>query len=134
MDYLQLIQPVGYFERHDLAIGDITKQLKNIAKEYHVPVILLSQLNRGVESRADKRPMMSDIRDSGSVEQDADIIISLYRDDYYNQPSNPNSTSIVELNVLKNRNGQTGKVEAAFQKEYGLFLNLMKHSDVQIRL
>jgi replicative DNA helicase len=75
--------------------------------------------------------MMSDIRDSGSVEQDADMIISLYRDDYYNQPSNPSSTSIVELNVLKNRNGQTGKVEAAFQKEYGLFLNLMKHSDVQ---
>jgi replicative DNA helicase len=131
IDYLQLIQPVGYFERHDLAIGEITKQLKNIAKEYHVPVVLLSQLNRGVESRADKRPMMSDIRDSGSVEQDADMIISLYRDDYYNQPSNPNSTSIVELNVLKNRNGQTGKVEVAFQKEYGLFLNLMKHSDVQ---
>lgn len=131
IDYLQLIQPIGHFERHDLAIGEITKQLKNIAKEYHVPVVLLSQLNRGVESRADKRPMMSDIRDSGSVEQDADMIISLYRDDYYNQPSNPNSTSIVELNVLKNRNGQTGKVEAAFQKEYGLFLNLMKHSDMQ---
>jgi cytoplasmic iron level regulating protein YaaA (DUF328/UPF0246 family) len=68
--------------------------------------------------------------DEKSIEQDADIIISLYRDDYYNQLSNPNSTSIVELNVLKNRNGQTGKVEASFQKEYGLFLNLMKHSDV----
>uniref|UniRef100_A0A7U4DLU1 Replicative DNA helicase n=1 Tax=Geobacillus sp. (strain Y4.1MC1) TaxID=581103 RepID=A0A7U4DLU1_GEOS0 len=131
IDYLQLIQPVGYFERHDLAIGEITKQLKNIAKEYHVPVVLLSQLNRGVESRADKRPMMSDIRDSGSVEQDADVIISLYRDDYYNQPSIPSSTSIVELNVLKNRNGQIGRVEAAFQKEFGLFLNLMKHSDMQ---
>jgi replicative DNA helicase len=75
--------------------------------------------------------MMSDIRDSGSVEQDADVIISLYRDDYYNQPSIPSSTSIVELNVLKNRNGQTGRVEVAFQKEFGLFLNLIKHSDTQ---
>lgn len=122
VDYLQLMQPVGKFERNDLAIGHMSKELKHLAREFNIPVIVLSQLSRGVESRQDKRPMMSDIRESGSVEQDADIITFLYRDDYYDKESE--HKNITEIIVAKHRNGPTGTVQAAFVKEYGVFLNL----------
>lgn len=82
---MQLITVLGRFERYDLAIGSITKELKQMARQFNVPVILLSQLSRAVEQRQDKRPMMSDLRDSGSIEQDADIIMMLYREDYYDR-------------------------------------------------
>ncbi|MGD6778813.1 replicative DNA helicase [Sutcliffiella horikoshii] len=122
VDYLQLMQPVGKFERNDLAIGHMSKELKQMAREFNIPVIVLSQLSRGVESRHDKRPMMSDIRESGSVEQDADIIGFLYRDDYYDKESE--NKNITEIILAKHRNGPTGTVHAAFVKEYGVFLNL----------
>lgn len=126
IDYLQLITPIGKSERHDLAIGLITRNLKNMAREFNIPIVLLSQLSRGVEQRNDKRPIMSDIRDSGSVEQDADIVMFLYRDDYYNKHSN--SENIVEVILSKHRNGPVGTLEFLFLKEIGQFLN-KNHQD-----
>lgn len=122
IDYLQLITQVGKFDRHDLAIGDMTRQLKQMARHFNVPVVLLSQLSRAVEQRQDKRPMMSDLRDSGSIEQDADLIMFLYRDDYYDKESK--NQNIVEINLAKHRNGPVGTVQLAFVKEYSQFLNL----------
>lgn len=122
IDYLQLITPLGKFERNDLAIGSITRELKQMARQFEVPVVLLSQLNRGVEQRQDKRPMMSDLRDSGSIEQDADIVMMLYRDDYYNRDSE--NKNIVEINIVKHRNGPVGNIELLFHKECSRFQNL----------
>ncbi|MED4354981.1 replicative DNA helicase [Schinkia azotoformans] len=122
IDYLQLIRFVGKFDRHDLAIGQISKALKNLARECNIPVVLLSQLSRGVEQRHEKRPMMSDIRDSGNVEQDADIVCLLYRDDYYNKDNDDNK-NIIEAIIAKHRNGPVSTVKMAFLKEYGKFMN-----------
>ncbi len=119
IDYLQLINVKERFDRHDLMIGHITKQLKSMAKEFGIPIILLSQLSRGVESRDDKRPRLSDLRDSGNIEQDADIVLFLYRDEYYNSASE--SGDVVEVKVAKNRNGPVGKVKLRFKKECGRF-------------
>lgn len=123
IDYLQIISVPGNFERHDLRIGSITKHLKQMAVDLHMPVICLSQLSRGVEQRADKRPMLSDLRDSGSIEQDADNVFFLYRDEYYNreEPSN-----LVEVSILKQRNGATGMFKMNFEKEYGRFVEVGK--------
>ncbi|MBM7702319.1 replicative DNA helicase [Metabacillus iocasae] len=121
IDYLQLMKPVGKFERHDLAIGSITKKLKEFAREYNVPIVLLSQLNRGVEQRQDKRPHLSDIRDSGDIEQDADVVAFLYRDDYYNRDSDHKDET--ELIVSKQRNGPVGTIHMTFKKEYGQFFD-----------
>ncbi|BFI99891.1 MAG: replicative DNA helicase [Priestia megaterium] len=130
IDYLQLISSVGKFERKDLEIGHISGMLKKIAREFNVPVIALSQLSRGVEQRQDKRPMMSDIRESGSIEQDADVISFLYRDDYYNKDSeNPGITEII---LGKQRNGPVGTVQTLFRKEYGQFLNLSKQLEAKM--
>ena len=118
IDYLQLIPIVGKFERHDLAIGAITRELKQMAKQYKVPIILLSQLSRSVEQRQDKRPMMSDLRDSGSIEQDADIVMLLYREGYYKQDSKELET---EINLVKHRNGPVGTVKLNFIKEFSWF-------------
>ncbi|WP_245618010.1 replicative DNA helicase [Domibacillus tundrae] len=122
IDYLQLITPIGKFERHDLAIGHITRELKQMARQFDVPVMLLSQLSRAVEQRQDKRPMMSDLRDSGSIEQDADVITFLYRDDYYNKESE--AKNLVEIIFAKQRNGPIGTAEVAFIKEYSRFVNI----------
>ncbi len=122
IDYLQLITHVGKFDRHDLAIGDITRQLKQMARQFDVPVVLLSQLSRAVEQRQDKRPMMSDLRDSGSIEQDADLIMFLYREDYYDRESK--NKNVVEINLAKQRNGPVGTIQLAFVKEYSQFVNL----------
>jgi replicative DNA helicase len=100
-------------------IGHITKQLKSMAKEFGIPIILLSQLSRGVESRDDKRPRLSDLRDSGNIEQDADIVLFLYRDEYYN--SGTDAANEVELKIAKNRNGPVGTVKVRFKKESGRF-------------
>jgi replicative DNA helicase len=118
IDYLQLIPIEGSFERHDLAVGAITRELKQMAKQYKVPIILLSQLSRSVEQRRDKRPMMSDLRDSGSIEQDADIVMLLYRDDYYNPDTTDPGT---ELNLVKHRSGPVGTVKLIFSKEFSWF-------------
>ncbi|WP_421383328.1 replicative DNA helicase [Bacillus salacetis] len=118
IDYLQLIPIEGKFERHDLAIGAITRELKQMAKQYKVPIILLSQLSRSVEQRQDKRPMMSDLRDSGSIEQDADIVMLLYREEYYKRDAKGQET---ELNLVKHRNGPVGTVTLNFIKEFSWF-------------
>ncbi|WP_407270010.1 replicative DNA helicase [Radiobacillus sp. PE A8.2] len=129
IDYLQLIRSEGRSERRDLEIGEITRSLKEMARDLNVAVMLLSQLSRGVESRQDKRPMMSDIRDSGSVEQDADVIEFLYRDDYYDKSSD--KPNVIEIIIAKQRNGPVGTVELAFIKEYNKFLDLDYRYDNQ---
>ncbi|TYS17175.1 replicative DNA helicase [Rossellomorea vietnamensis] len=120
IDYLQLIPIEGKFERHDLAIGSITRELKQMAKQYKVPIILLSQLSRSVEQRQDKRPMMSDLRDSGSIEQDADIVMLLYREAYYKRGFEGQET---EINLVKHRNGPVGTVGLKFVKEFSWFVS-----------
>src|SRR5690625_5122962 len=122
IDYLQLLQTSGRYENRNLEVGAMTRELKLLAMELDVPIVLLSQLSRAVEQRQDKRPMLSDLRDSGNIEQDADVVGFLYRDDYYNAESE--QENIIEIIISKQRNGPTGTVELMFMKEYGRFANL----------
>jgi len=123
IDYLQLIQgSVNSRENRQQEVSEISRSLKGLARELNVPLVALSQLSRGVEQRQDKRPMMSDLRESGSIEQDADIVGFLYRDDYYDQESE--KQNIIEIIISKQRNGPVGTVELAFVKEYNKFVDL----------
>lgn len=132
IDYLQLMQSAGSGhnwsnESRTQAVSDISRMLKIMAKELNVPVICLSQLSRANESRQDKRPMLSDLRESGAIEQDADVVIGLYRDGYYNKEcENPN---LAEAIVLKNRKGQTGTVELSWLPEYTTFGSVEKRRE-----
>ena len=124
IDYLQLIQAPGRAENRTLAVAEMTRSLKVLARELEVPIIVLSQLSRATEGRSDKRPMLSDLRESGSIEQDADIVMFLYREDYYNQDTE--NANITELSIAKHRNGATDTVRLFFQKEYTRFRDLTR--------
>ncbi len=122
IDYLQLMTGSGYGKQGDnrvQIVGDISRSLKIMAKELDVPVICLSQLSRAVESRTDKRPMMSDLRESGAIEQDADVIMFIYRDDYYHE--NSEEKNVAECIVAKNRHGETGTVKLQWMPQFTTF-------------
>ena len=126
IDYLQLIQAPGRAENRTLAVAEMTRSLKVLARELSVPIVVLSQLSRATEGRSDKRPMLSDLRESGSIEQDADIVMFLYREDYYNQDTE--NANITELSIAKHRNGATDTVKLFFQKEYTRFRDLAREN------
>lgn len=131
IDYLQLISGgPGYGNNRQQEVSDISRSLKTMAMELGVPVIALAQLSRNVEGRENKRPIMSDLRESGSIEQDADIVAFLYRDDYYTkQVDNPDGVSISELIIGKHRNGATGTIELLFEKNISNFRNYVKNAE-----
>lgn len=131
IDYLQLISGgKNYGANRQQEVSDISRSLKTLAMELNVPIIALSQLSRSVEGREDKRPLMSDLRESGSIEQDADIVAFLYRDDYYNKEArNEDNTSISELIIGKHRNGPTTTIELLFKKNTSTFLNLKREKE-----
>ncbi len=121
LDYLQLMQVPGMRENRVAEISEISRSIKAIAKELNVPIIALSQLNRSLEQRADKRPVMSDLRESGAIEQDADLIVFIYRDEVYYDDSRDKGTA--EIIVAKHRNGPIGKVRLTFLGQYTRFAN-----------
>jgi replicative DNA helicase len=118
MDYIQKLGNRAAKNRAQ-AVGKFSGAFKDVAKEFGVPFVALAQINRGVENQSNKRPTMSDIKDSGDVEQDADLILLLYRDEYYNQ--NTEDKGIMEINIAKNRNGATGVCQVLFAPSTGSF-------------
>ena len=152
IDYLQLIKPEGQRDSRVNELSEITRSLKQLAKEFDLPVVSLSQLSRQVENRDDKRPLLSDLRESGSIEQDADVVMFIYRESYYLQRNEPTRGSDetqesyqkkhdawkdrneevfnkAELIVAKQRNGPTGKIELYFDDKYTKFLGIDKNND-----
>ncbi len=124
IDYIQLMRPAKARERRELEISEMSRTLKGLAKELSVPVIALSQLNRRLEDRADKRPQLSDLRESGALEQDADLVIFIYRDDVYNTEENNPNKNIAEIHLAKQRNGPTGMCPLVFKGEFTRFENI----------
>lgn len=124
VDYLQLMQGHGRSENRQQEISEISRALKILGREINVPIIAVSQLSRAVEQRGDKRPLLSDLRESGAIEQDADLVLFIYRDDYYNKDSD--SKGIAEIIISKHRNGPTGAVELVFLEHYTKFADYRK--------
>jgi replicative DNA helicase len=124
VDYIQLMSGRGRFENRTLELAAISRSLKGLAKELNVPIVVLSQLSRAPEARSDHRPQLSDLRESGALEQDADLVVMIYRDDVYNKDPNNENAGIAELIVAKQRNGPTGLVKLAFLREQTRFANL----------
>jgi replicative DNA helicase len=124
IDYIQLMSGRGRFENRTLELASISRSLKGLAKELNVPIVVLSQLSRAPEARADHRPQLSDLRESGALEQDADVVILIFREDAYNRDPNNENAGIAELILAKQRNGPTGVVKLAFLKEQTRFANL----------
>ena len=127
IDYLQLMESKTANGSRQQEISEISRGLKILAKELNVPVIALSQLSRATESRADHRPMLSDLRESGSIEQDADIVMFLHREDYYDKETE--KKNVTEVIIAKNRHGETGTVELAWLGKYTKFANLYKGNE-----
>jgi replicative DNA helicase len=125
VDYIQLMQGRGRFENRTLELAAISRSLKGLAKELRVPIVVLSQLSRAPEARSDHRPQLSDLRESGALEQDADVVLFIYREDLYGDKNAPaDAHGVAEIIVGKQRNGPTGVVKLAFIREYTRFENL----------
>jgi len=124
VDYLQLMSGRGAAENRQVEVSEISRGLKILARELETPVVALSQLSRGLELRADKRPLLADLRESGSIEQDADVVMFLYRDEMYNADSPDIGTA--EVLVAKHRSGPTGKAKLAYLSQYTRFANMAK--------
>ena len=129
IDYLQLMSGSGRSDSRQQEVSDISRALKALARELNVPVIALSQLSRAVEQRPEHRPMLSDLRESGAIEQDADVVMFIYRDDYYNKDTD--RKGIAEIIIAKQRNGEIGTVELAWLPSYTQFANLEKRKDIK---
>ncbi|HKR99690.1 MAG TPA: DnaB-like helicase C-terminal domain-containing protein, partial [Candidatus Dormibacteraeota bacterium] len=121
IDYLQLMRTDSRYDSRVTAVGELSRGLKILARELGVPVVALSQLSRAVETRPDKKPQLSDLRESGNLEQDSDLVMFIYRDEYYNEDSErPGEADLI---IAKHRNGAVGKVTLTFHKEYPKFMN-----------
>jgi replicative DNA helicase len=128
IDYLQLMGSTGKVESRQQEISQISRSLKGVAKELDIPIIALSQLSRAVETRTDHRPQLSDLRESGAIEQDADIVLFVYRDEVYNK-DDENAKGRAEIIIGKQRNGPIGTAHVAFVKDFARFENLSERSD-----
>ena len=126
IDYLGLMESEQHYDNRALEVGVISRGLKLMAKEMHVPILCCAQLSRGTEGRTDKRPQLSDLRESGSIEQDADVVMFLYRDEYYKTDRDPNSQegNVAEVIVQKNRHGSTGNIKMGWIGAYTKFRTL----------
>ena len=127
IDYLQLMQLPEKTENREREVSEMSRLLKSFAKELKIPIITLSQLNRGVESRSNRRPILSDLRESGAIEQDADLIMMLYREDYYEEGDGNNKAEVI---INKHRNGPTGVIELKWLPEFGTFENYIPHENL----
>ena len=125
LDYLQLLETTEKFQSENYKVGYFSRSLKHMAIDFDTPVVALSQLSRDVEKRNNKRPMLSDLRDSGSIEQDADVVMLLYRDAYYNE-ENDDNRNILEINVAKHREGEVGVVPVFYDLKNGVMGDLTK--------
>jgi replicative DNA helicase len=130
LDYLQLMRSGSYKDSREQEISEISRSLKALAKELNVPIVALSQLNRKVEDRTNRRPQMADLRESGAIEQDADVIAFIYRDEVYNKSEDNPEKGLAEVIIGKQRNGPTGMAKLAFLEKYTCFENLARAEDM----